>query len=48
MYIHMDTAPIKNGAEEIPEVTLTEFAGNSFILCYCRADITNIPPTPSN
>lgn len=39
---------IKRGPEKIPEVTLTEFPGNSFILCYCRADITNTPPSPSN
>lgn len=35
MYIHMDPTPIKSRVEEIPEVTLTEFLGNSFILCYC-------------
>lgn len=48
MYIHMDPTPIKRGAEEIPEVIITEFPGNSFILCYCTADVTNTPPTPSS
>lgn len=48
MYRHTDPTPTESRAEGIPEVTLTEFPGNSFILCYCGAGVTNIPPTPSN
>lgn len=47
MYIHTHP-PIKSGAEETTKVILTEFPGNSFILCYCSTDSRKVPPTPSN
>lgn len=45
MYIHMDTTPTKSGADEIPEVSLTEFPGN-ILFCVIAELIsqTFLPP----